>query len=221
VKRIATLLPLLLDLLVPTAGYFALHALGMGDVWALTVAGSAAAVVTVLNSVRERHVDLLGALVVAELMLSVALAAVTHDARLILARGALYLVIGGVVLVASGLAGRPVTYKAAEPMATKGDPLRAQAYAAAWENSARFRAVHVRLSTVIGAGMIAYAVLRLVIIYGASSVAEAVWAQEVPGLVLIVGSLVLARAQVPTLGRIVDAEQAVLTRPAPEPAPVG
>ena len=43
-KRLITLLPILLDLVVPTGGYFVLHALGVADVWALTVAGSAAAI---------------------------------------------------------------------------------------------------------------------------------------------------------------------------------
>jgi uncharacterized membrane protein YjdF len=55
-------------------------------------------------------------------------------------------------------------------------------------------------------------VLRLVIIYTASSVAEAVWAQEVPGVILIVGALALIRSQVPKLSKIVDAEQAGLDR---------
>ena len=78
-------------------------------------------------------------------------------------------------------AGRPVTYTAAEPMATKGDPVRAQAYAAAWDNSPALRRIHVRLSVVIGLGMLAYAVLRIVIIYTASSIAEAVWAATAGG----------------------------------------
>jgi hypothetical protein len=209
-RRVATLLPLLLDLIVPTLGYFVLHALGLSDVWALTVAGSAAAVLVIVNSVRLRHLDLLGVLVCVELVVAIVLAVVTDDPKLVLARAAFYLAVGAVVLVASGLKGRPVTYTAAEPMATKGDPVRARAYAAAWERSPAFRGIHGRLSIAIGLGMLAYAVLRLVIIYTASSIAEAVWVQEVPGLILIVGALVLIRTQVPKLSDIVDAEQAAL-----------
>jgi hypothetical protein len=216
-RRLATLLPIVLDLVVPTAGYFLLHALGLSDVWALTVASSAAAIVAIVNSVRQRHLDLLGVLVCVELALSVALAVITDDPRLVLARAAFYLAVGGIVLVASGFAGRPVTYTAATPMATKGDPLRTRAYAAAWDRSPALRSIHVRLSVVIGLGMIAYAVLRVVIIYTASSVAEAVWAQEVPGLILIVGALVLVRLQVPKLREIVDAEQARLGPGSPQP----
>ncbi|WP_433236824.1 VC0807 family protein [Actinomadura nitritigenes] len=210
-KRLATLLPLLLDLVVPTAGYFLLHALGMDDVWALTVAGSAAGVTTAVNSVRRRRVDLLGALVCAELVLSVGLALVTDSPRLVLARAALYLAIGGGALLASSAAGRPITYPAAEPMATKGDPVRARAYAAVWDRSAEFRRIHVRLSSFVGIGMLAYAALRLVIVFTVSSVADAVWAQEVPGIVLLAGALGLIRLQVPKLRRIVDAEEAALS----------
>jgi hypothetical protein len=217
-RRVATLLPLLLDLVVPTLGYFLLHALGLSDVWALTVAGSAAAVLVVGNSVRLRHLDLLGVLVCVELVLAIVLAVVTDDPKLVLARAAFYLAVGGVVLLASGFRGRPVTYTTAEPMATKGDPLRARAYAVAWERSAAFRGIHARLSIVIGLGMLAYAVLRIVIIYTASSIAEAVWVQEVPGLILIVGVLVLIRTQVPKLRKIVDAEQAALEPAAAEPS---
>jgi len=219
-RRVTTLLPLLLDLVVPTVGYFLLHALGLSDVWALTVAGSAAGVMAIVNSIRLRHIDLLGVLVCAELALSVALAVVTDDPRLVLARAAFYLAVGGVVLLASGFAGRPITYTAAEPMATKGDPARARAYAVAWERSPAFRSIHVRLSVVIGLGMLAYAVLRIVIIYTASSIAEAVWVQEIPGLILIVGAVVLIRTQVPKLRKIVDAEQARLAAECPEPPPV-
>jgi hypothetical protein len=212
-RRIRTLLPVLLDLVVPTAGYFLLHAAGVSDVWALTVAGSAAGILTVVNTIRNRHVDLLGGLVFVELALSVVLAAVTSDARLILARAAFYLAIGGGVTLISAFAGRPLTYSAAEPMATKGDPERARAYAAVWDNSAAFRRIHTQISASIGGAMLAYAVLRLVIIYTARSVAEAVWAQEIPGLVLIVASLLLIRLRVPALSRLVDAEQAKITQP--------
>jgi hypothetical protein len=200
---------------VPTLGYFVLHALGMSDVWALTVAGSAAAVTTVVNTVRSRKIDLVGALVVAELAVSVGVALWTDNPKVVLARAALYLVIGGGVLIWSGLAGRAMTYPGARPMATKGDPVRSRAYTAAWANSAEFRGIHTRLSITIGALMIAYAAVRLVVIFLAHSVATAVWAQEVPGIVLLVAVLVLIRMNVPKLSRIVDAEQEGLSPSAP------
>lgn len=213
-RRITAFVPILLDLVVPTLGYFVLHVLGMSDVWALTVAGSVAALTTIVNTVRTRKIDLIGALVVAELAASVALAAYTDNPKLVLARAALYLAIGGAVLVWSGLAGRPLTYPGARPMATKGNPERSRAYTAVWDSSAEFRRIHVRLSVTIGLLMIAYAALRLIIIFAAHSVAEAVWAQEIPGIVLLVAVLVMIRLHVPKLARIVDAEQERLAKDA-------
>lgn len=215
-RRIVTLLPALLDIVVPTLGYFILHALGLSDTWALTVSGSSAGILTLVNSIRKRHIDTLGALVFLELVASVVLSVVTHDPRLILARAALYVAIGGAVALGSAFVGRPLTYAAATPMATKGDPERARAYAAAWDNSAQLRRIHAQLSILIGAGMIAYAVLRVVIIYTASSVSEAIWAQEIPGLLLIAGCVLAIRLRVPALHRIVDAEQAALAPATPE-----
>jgi glucose uptake protein GlcU len=213
VRRLAAFVPVLLDFVVPAVGYLVLHALGMSDVWALTAAGSATAGLAVVNTARSGKADLFGILVGAELAASIALAVWTHDPRLVLARTALYLVIFGAVLAWSGASGRPMTYPSARPMATKGDPVRGLAYTAAWENSAELRGIHVRLSVTIGVLMIAYAVLRLAIIFTASSVAQAVWAQEIPGIVMLVAVLGLIRLSVPKLRRIVDAEQEKLATP--------
>jgi hypothetical protein len=206
--RVTAVLPVLADLLVPTAGYAVLHAAKVPDVWALTAAGSAAGVLTLVNSVRKRKLDLLGALVLAELLASIALAVWTDDARLILARAAVYVGVGGAALLASAIAGRPMTYGAAAPMAHKGNPRRARAYARAWDNSADLRRLHIQLSAGIGIAMLIFAVARIVIIYTASSVSQAVWAEEIPGLVLLAFVLVMIRLRVPALRRIVDAEEA-------------
>lgn len=214
--RVRAAIPVLADLLVPTVGYAILHAAKVPDVWALTIAGSAAGLLTVVNSIRRRKLDLLGALVLAELLVSIGVAIWTDDARLVLARSALYVGIGGGALLLSAIAGRPMTYGAAAPMAHKGDPRRARAYALAWDHSAQLRRTHTQLTATIGAAMLVFAVARVVIIYTASSVSQAVWAQEIPGIVLLVFVILIIRLRVPGLRRIVDAEESQL--PQEEPA---
>lgn len=209
-----------LDVVVPLVGYGALHAMGVPDVWALTAAGSATAFVSVLHSIRRRRVDVLGALVVAELASAVGLAAVTHDARLVLVRTALYLGVAGLVNVVAAGVGRPLTYAAAIPMATKGDPVRLAAYRRAWDSSWRMRAIHRDLSLAIGTAFLVYAAFRVVVVY-TLSIGEAVWVQEVPGIVLVVGLLALVRSKVPALTRIVDAEEARGPRPEAATATMG
>src|SRR4030095_1032363 len=100
-SRWRALLPTLLDLVIPTAGYFLLHWAGLPDVWALTIAGSATGVHAAVNTIRRGRLDALGLLIVAEIAVSVALVASTGDPRLILARPAGYLAgarVGNLVL---------------------------------------------------------------------------------------------------------------------------
>ena len=66
--------------------------------------------------------------------------------------------------------------------------------------------------------MIAYAILRVVIVYSFST-GTAVLGQEIPGLMLIALMVALIRLRVPRLRRIVDAEQAALRQNTPPPAP--
>jgi intracellular septation protein A len=209
-SRLRTLLPTLLDLVIPTAGYFLLHWAGLSDVWALTIAGAATGVNALIHTIRRRRLDALGLLVVAEVAVSVALVVVTNDPRLILARPAVYLAVAGVVNLTSCLAGRPLSYTAATPMATKGDPVRAVAYERAWHHSPELRAIHRQLTAGIGLAMLVYAILRVLIVYSFST-GTAVLGQEVPGLLLIALVVALIRLRVPRLRRIVDAEQAALT----------
>jgi intracellular septation protein A len=215
--RLRTLLPTLLDLVIPTAGYFLLHRAGLSDIWALTIAGSATAVNAAVTTIRRGRLDALGLLIVAEIAVSVALTVITQDPRLIMARPAAYLAVAGTVNLISCLVGRPLSYTAATPMATNGDRVRAVAYARAWDHSPELRAIHRQLTAGIGLAMIFYAVLRVLIVYSFPT-GTAVLVQEIPAILLIALVVVLIRRRVPRLRRIVDAEQAAL---AAEHAPTG
>jgi hypothetical protein len=151
-SRLRALLPTLLDLVIPTAGYFLLHWAGLSDVWALTIAGSATGVNALVHTIRRGRLDVLGLLVVAEIGVSVVLVVVTADPRLILARSAVYLAVAGLVNLVSCFAGRPLSYTASTPMATKGDPERAVAYERAWHHSPELRRIHRQLTAGIGGG---------------------------------------------------------------------
>jgi Flp pilus assembly protein TadB len=98
-------------------------------------------------------------------------------------------------------------------MATKGDPERAVAYERAWHHSPELRGIHRQLTAGIGVALVAYAVLRVLIVYSLPT-GTALLVQEVPAILLIALVVVLIRRRVPRLRRIVDAEQAA---PAAEP----
>jgi hypothetical protein len=208
-SKLPALLPTLLDLVIPTAGYFLLHWAGLPDTWALTIAGAATGVNALVNTIRRGRLDALGLLVVAEIAVSVVLLAVTADPRLILVRPAVYLAVAGVVNLVSCFAGRPLSYTASTPMATKGDPERAVAYERAWHHSPELRGIHRQLTAAIGVALVAYAVIRVLIVYSLPT-GTALLVQEVPAILLIALVVVLIRRRVPRLRRIVDAEQAAL-----------
>jgi Putative 8-oxoguanine DNA glycosylase OGG-like protein len=114
-SRWRALLPTLLDLVIPTAGYFLLHWAGLSDVWALTIAGSATGVNALVHTIRRGRLDVLGLLVVAEIAVSVVLVVVTADPRLILVRPAVYLAVAGLVNLVSWLATFP---ESTQPLAS-------------------------------------------------------------------------------------------------------
>jgi hypothetical protein len=64
---------MLADIVVPTAGYFLLHAAGISNFWALTVAGATACLLALVNTVRRRQFDGVGFLVLLQVALSVGL----------------------------------------------------------------------------------------------------------------------------------------------------
>src|SRR4029453_4131175 len=177
-SRWQALLPTLLDLVIPTAGYFLLHWAGLADIWALTTPAAATPHTAAVPTIRGGRLDALGLLVVAEIAVSIALTVITEDPRLLLARPAVYLAVAGVVNLLSCVAGRPPSYTppalvagrplsstAATPMATKGEPERALAYERAWHHSPELRRIHRQLTAGIGVALVAYAVIRVLIVY--------------------------------------------------------
>jgi hypothetical protein len=204
--KLRAFLPILLDLLIPTCGYYLLHWLGMSDFWALTIAGAVTAGNAVLHTVRQRQLDAVGVLVVIELAASIVLIATTRDPRIVLLRPSVYIAVAGVWLLLSCVASRPMSYVGAKPMATKGDPQRAEAYERAWRNSPRLRRIHRGFTAVAGGLMLVNAAVRAIVVLS-FAVPDAVLIQEVPGVVLILAIVGMARLRVPVMRRIVDAEQ--------------
>ena len=138
-RKLAAFLPLAVDVVVPTALYFVLTELGASPVWALSVAGAATAVSTVVTTVRRGRLDGVGVLVIVEIAISLALLLVTADPRFLLLKPSIYTLITAGYLYLTCVVGRPVGYEAATPMATGGDPRRLAAYREAWVCSAPFR----------------------------------------------------------------------------------
>jgi len=115
------------------------------------------------------------------------------SAGLVLARSSLYVALAGIWVLASAVIGRPVTVSTSKAFAAKSngqDGIVAVDWLAA--NSEPFLRIHRALSALWGVMFLAYAVVRVVIIYH-TSVSRAVSISEIPGIIAIGICLIASR----------------------------
>jgi hypothetical protein len=207
--RLRALVPTLLDIVVPVVVYFLLKKLGVGDFWALTLAGIGTGLWTLFNTIRRRKLDFIGILVLLEVVLTIALLFATDDPRVVAIKPAFYTALTGIYFLFTCVVGKPIVYIAVTPIATDGDPVRTQAYAQAWDESANFRLRERMLTAAFGLGLLLEAVLRVYIVYhwSPAKLDESFVISQLPGVVLIVAVIGFCRLQVPALSRIVDGFQ--------------
>jgi hypothetical protein len=173
------LLPYLVDVIGPFIAYGIVHWLGAPAFWALTAGGLVAGTSTAINTVRRRGLDTVGTLVVLEIGVSLALTMLVHDERLILIRPSFYTLVAAVYLLYTAATGKPLTFEAARPIATRGDPARDASYDHAWATSAEFRRTHTMVTTGFGIALIADSVLRVAIVY-TTPVDRSMWLSNIP-----------------------------------------
>lgn len=195
--------PMIVDIVLPVAGYYLLSACGIDDFWALTIAGLATAAHALVTTVRRRRLDGFGALVVLEIALSLVLLAVTRDPRIVLLKPSFYTALAGIFLFGTCVAGKPFTMDMTRPMAVGGDPIRAAAVDAATAHSAAFRREHGHITAVWGAIWLVESVARGWVVLE-TDVATGVLVSQVPGLVALVAGALYTRTRVPALQRHVD-----------------
>jgi hypothetical protein len=184
-RGIIGVLPYLLDIIIPLVSYYVLTAAGVSTFWSLVAGGALTAIISVINTIRRGKIDSLGILVIAEIVLGLVLDVAVHDARLTLARGSLFIALAGIWILASAFTSRPVTVNAAKPFAArKGGENGIVAFEWLAEHSGRFLRIHRTLSAVWGVMFLAYAAVRVIIIYSVS-ISAAVWTTEIPGILAL------------------------------------
>lgn len=187
----SVLIPYLVDVVGPFLAYAIVHWLGGPAFWALTAGGLVAGTSTAINTVRRRGLDSIGMLVVLEILVSIGLLVVVHDERLVLIRPSFYTLVAAVYLLYTAAVGKPLTFEAARPIATKGDPSRNASYDQAWATSAEFRRTHTMVTTGFGIALVADSILRVVIVYTAP-IDRSMWLSNVPHTVAMVLFLVVS-----------------------------
>jgi hypothetical protein len=191
-RQLAAVLPMLLDLSAPVLSFAVLYLVfGVSPVIALCVGAFAAGLRVLYQAVRTRRISAFAVLMLIIMAATIALVAITGDARLVLAKSALIPALGGTWGIITNFVGRPLIFDVASPFITKGDPRLEAAWQDCWQEpdfAARLRLINL----IWGIGFLLSAVLRVVIIYHVP-LTVAVFAGQAPTLLDLVLLIVLTK----------------------------
>jgi hypothetical protein len=202
------LLPYVIDVVGPFVAYAIVHWFGGHAFWALTAGGLVAGTSTAINTVRRRGLDGVGMLVLLEFGVSIALMVLVQDERLMLIRPSFYTGMAALYLLYTAVIGKPLTFEAARPIATKGDPARNAGYDHAWQVSAEFRRTHSMVTIGFGVALIADSILRVVIVY-TTPLDRSMWLSNVPHTVAMILFIIVSALAGRRFKRLVSAAQGV------------
>lgn len=157
-----TLGPLVVDVAIPTGGYYLLHkGLGVDVVTSLALSGVVPAAHTVLDAVRHRVFNGLAGLMLAVNVAGIVLSFVTGDPRLMLAKDSGVSSVIGLGILISAFRGRPLMSAGFKPFMTKGDPARIAAWDRLSAGSAAFRRLERRFTVIWGLALLGECAARL------------------------------------------------------------
>jgi uncharacterized membrane protein len=156
-SRSAVLRILLLDVAPPLVGYYGLRALGASEYVALLTATVLSGLKVTYDAVKARRLDPFACYLLLTFGLSLAVALITTDPKLILAGNTLVNGIGGLLFLGSCVVGTPLTQVVAERFNPDDDEPEpgAEEYR---------RKAHILLSAMWGVGLIIEVGVRLVVI---------------------------------------------------------
>lgn len=188
---------ILVDVAPPLAAYYGLRAAGASEYVALLTATVVSGLRVIYGVVRARRLDPFAAYLLLTFGLSLVVALVTTDPRLILVGNTLVNGIGGLIFLGSCVVGTPLTQVVSDRFRTAGDPGTAAAD--------RRRRIHVQLSAMWGIGLLAEVGIRLAVIarlsVDAANGVNSVITSAVMGLLVLATVLVARRTRQPDAKR--------------------
>ncbi|GAA3524863.1 hypothetical protein GCM10022222_04390 [Amycolatopsis ultiminotia] len=195
----------LLEVAVSIGGYYLLRAFGVAVFWALTGPAIVVGLVAVAATVRRRRIDLIGLLVLVELVTTSTLSLVTQSPRVAALREVAYVLVVGVFFLVT-LLRAPVTHVSAASVATFGDPAREQAFEHAWRAVPKYRRWQRMLTAILGLLLVVSSFVRAGILFSArdSGIAHAVDVSNVVFLVMLGAAVVTSAVLIRVPRRIIE-----------------
>ena len=156
------------DIAAPLAAYNVLRSAGLSAVTALLLSGVFPALGVTIGAVRNRRLDVVGALVLAGTVVGTVLGLVSHNARLVLVEGSVPTAVFGVACLGSLWARRPLLFSVVREF-TGPDTAKGQEMTRLWHHEENFRRDFRVITAVWGVGFLIEAALRVVIVYNVST----------------------------------------------------
>ena len=158
---------LILDVAAPLATYNLLRSAGVKTVTALVLSGVVPALGVAAGIIRHRRLDVVGALVLAGIVVGTVLGLVSHSARLVLMEGSVPTVVLGVACLGSLWTGRPLMFSFALEFIGP-DSAQGREMTRLWQYE-EFRRIFRIITVVWGIGFFLEAALRVAIVYDTST----------------------------------------------------
>lgn len=155
------------DVAAPLAAYALLRSAGLTAVTALVLSGVFPALGVAIGVIQRRRLDVVGALVLAGIVVGTVLGLVSHTARLVLVEGSVPTAVFGVACLGSLWARHPLMFSFAREF-TGPDTPQGREMAELWKYAA-FRRIFRVITTVWGVGFLLEAAVRIVIVYNTST----------------------------------------------------
>lgn len=168
------------EIALPISVYLILVVGGLPPVWALLSAAGVSVAVLSIGWLRTRKLTTLGAVVLAQFILGVIIALVTGDARFVLAKDYLVILVIALAAAVTIRLERPFIARIRRDLAPDPDRFEDQ-----WHHNRAFRAAHRRLTWWWVIGLVSHALVAVVIIYAAPLTVAVITTNILTPLVLI------------------------------------
>jgi hypothetical protein len=155
------------DIAGPLVAYSLLRSAGMSAVAALLLSGVFPALGVAINAIQHRRLDVVGALVLAGIVVGSVLGLITHSARLVLVEGSVPTAVFGVACLGSLWARHPLMFSFAREF-TGPDTAQGREMTRLWQYEG-YRRVFRVITAVWGVAFLIEAALRVFIVYNTSA----------------------------------------------------
>ncbi|MEU0874808.1 VC0807 family protein [Nocardia brasiliensis] len=165
VSHLRLLAPIARDIAVPVGAYFVMHRLGYSDFAGLLAGTVLSGAMVLVEAIRHRRLELFSAILLSVFTFGLVTSLISGDPRMMIVKDSAGTLLIGLAFLISALVGKPLTYLAARKAAVAGGPARVAALEAVYRDNAAKRRMFAMLAVLWGAGLVAEAMIRVVLAY--------------------------------------------------------